>query len=424
MALDTQYRGLAGIQPTRVEPGDLSAGLARLDDAEVRAAQGMQNTMKMVEGGLTLKKQFEAERINQNLKNQMPRDATPLDYDLVNRYNTEVGGELPMTVDEKGMPRVDMSSIRDLYGLKSLAAIEAQGGNLDDATKLMLKQMTDDGYIHEAVNPDGTLRSAAELRDIMAKRPPVRGKDALDFEQTRIELESRYSQLQDLKRLLAAEGEELVGPWAGSVPKRFWDGMWAFMGNKAATERREGRRQTEMFSRADVLDLASKMKGALSDKDLALLIESVPTLSDTTATWGEFLDRLDTNMKKAAENMRDGVTFDADEELWSNLRTSAARTQTPVMPKFDPKKADLTLADKVPMVVNGYRNSFLLQGRIGTNEATGKRGVSFWADGQQYGRHIALPDDVLQWIASSQRALASGQAVSPYVKKQRTRGSR
>jgi len=424
MALDTQYRGLAGVQPTRAEPKDLTAGLARLDDAEVRASQGMQSTMQMVEGGLAMRQKFEAERINQNLKNQMPRDATPLDYDLLSRYTKEWGGELPMTVDDRGRQQIDLGSLRNFFSLKAMSEIEAQGSQLDEATKLMLKQMADDGYVHEAVGPDGRLRSTAELQAIMAKRPPVRGKDALAFEQTRIELESRYSQLQDLKRLLAAEGEELVGPTAGSVPKRFWDGMWAFFGNEAATGRRECRRQAEMFSRADVLDLASKMKGALSDKDLALLIESVPTLSDTTATWGTFLDRLDNNMKKAAQNLRDGISFDSDEELWSNLRTSAARGQPPVQPKFDPKKADLTLADKVPMVVNGYRNSFLLQGRIGTNEATGKRGISLWSDGQQYGRHIPLPDDVLQWVAASQRSLASGQAVSPYVKKQRTRGSR
>lgn len=421
MALDTAYRPLAGVQPLRMQPADLSAERQRISDAEVRAHEGAQGLLSTYERGLELKQKVEADRIRANLKKQLPANATPLDLQLLERHGAEIGGELPKTFDERGRQVIDVGALRNLFDLKTMAEIQtkSQTGALTDDQKVLLKEFADRGVLSEAYS-GGQLRSGPELAAHLATLGPAMTKEYREQQQAALDMQKRWEDLQEVRKIIDEDGEEVVGPWVGSKPARWWSRFRAMMGDEPHTRRVESQRQAEMFITRDVLGLIEKMKGSLSEKELDQLLSGVPKIQDTGRVWTEYLDKMSTALQASAENLRTGTTHQVTPEFWDQVRqlqgqASQAAAQEAASPAFNPNTAARSQADKVPQVVQGYKNSVLIAGTPSTNVRTGKRGVVLSTPGDQYGRFIELDDSILTWIRAAQNATMNNQPPPRYA---------
>jgi hypothetical protein len=113
-----------------------------------------------------------------------------------------------------------------------------------------------------------------------------------DIEQKEKE-QAKAVEVADLESTLKdiAMAEKLVASGAGGPVAGSWLGRTAtqYLGS---TEAYESQRQLEQFINQQVMALVPKLKGPLSEKELAFLMRSAPTLQDTPGVWSQYLTKL------------------------------------------------------------------------------------------------------------------------------------
>jgi hypothetical protein len=415
MAIDTQYRPLAGVRPTPVQPVDLSQGIARMDLAEVRARDSAQGLMQTFEQGLQVRQKVADDQLRTNMQRQLGPEATPQDVDLLNRYNAEIGGEVPMTLGAKGKMVVDIPAIRSLYGLKALAALEGDP-DATDQRKLLFSEAVKQGLTGELYR-DGKVISNEEIAAKLAALPSAMSAEQREINEKLLKLDERAERIRSVRGVLAKEtAGDVVGPIGGRLG--LWNQIRAALGSSVHLERLEDAAVMRQFIANDVRALVGDMKGAMNAQEVKLLFDSVPYMTDTVKVWQDYLDNVDRFLRKAADNMRAGIRHEYEPGFWEStvddpLSEQILRdAQNQAAPKFNPQTVDLSKADQVPPAVGGYKNSMLMQGRIGHLKSAGKQ-VLYWPETGQYLDLGKESTAFFEWHRAAQQSLTHGKPPPP-----------
>lgn len=114
------------------------------------------------------------------------------------------------------------------------------------------------------------------------------GKTAEQIAQELIVADSTGNAINKARGILQAQNT--VGPVVGSFVGVAATLFGAILGIDSEEQRRIGQRELEITSSEKILEGAQKMKGNLSDKDIAFLKATIPKLSDDEAVWTRYLN--------------------------------------------------------------------------------------------------------------------------------------
>jgi hypothetical protein len=181
-----------------------------------------------------------------------------------------------------------------LSQLMSGAGIPA-GDPADPSWKLMFDQLKTGGRAKNAFNEAGQPRSNAELRAELDNLPEGGGefdRMVATDQEARVEELANLQQTQaQVKQALQVVSDpaspNIVGPGAGSWLVQKLRRVQAAVGAGEAAF--EEQRALERLQSGLVLGRTAMLKGPLSEKELAFLQQSVPTLEDTEKTWENYL---------------------------------------------------------------------------------------------------------------------------------------
>ena len=144
----------------------------------------------------------------------------------------------------------------------------------------------------------------------------------------------RLDKVRDARNMVAQRGTELVGPLVGNPATRLSAQVVSALGSKDAEEMFSKQRELEFLVNTTVLELADKMKGNLSEKELALLKSSAPKLTDPPQVWIQFLNKLEQTLKTSINILQDtlqktGAAAASQQIQPGALATPAARETAP-----------------------------------------------------------------------------------------------
>ncbi len=109
------------------------------------------------------------------------------------------------------------------------------------------------------------------------------------------DLQQTQANIADIKQLVAAGAG---GPMGGSGVGQLAARVAAAAGSPDAYN---AQRVVEQFANKGIMDLTSKLKGPLSEKELAFLTKSVPTIADTPEVWARYLEQVEAAIQKAIQ---------------------------------------------------------------------------------------------------------------------------
>jgi hypothetical protein len=150
----------------------------------------------------------------------------------------------------------------------------------------------------------------------------------------------------------------------------------------------------------------------LSDKDIAFLLRSVRSMTDTPEAWNEYLNLRRELTKKAIANRQAGLYFpegsntalsiDSGQPVATPAPGSATApatgsTMTPTAAPAMPGGIDYSTYDRQPARVQSVPNSTLLRGRLVRDTRTGALGIDIG------GQILRVGDETWKWVQSEQR---------------------
>ena len=371
MALDASQFTLAGVNPVTnqlplhdigpiVDPGSFRNEPLRQNQIAVGQQERTMNEMKLQDAA-------RQQKLQRNLDKKLPRDATPLDHDILSSYNTEIGGTPPVAVDSDGRQVYDMNAIRNLMANKRALQFEAEGGfnkttPFQDAA---LAELAKSGYLASAYDPKtGMLKDENGLYNALLQTPRISSKDSVALQDSINELQSMQDLIASVRTRATSEN---VGARAGSWAATKWARAAALFGFD--DKQFEDHRALEMFIDQRALKAAEAMKGALSDNDIKFLKNSQIKMVDSPEAWDEYLKRFEDLNAKALANRRAGIFYDEGESTpvdrdGNPVRsgaTGAPGSSVPVTP--DGGAVDFSTYDQKPAVIRGLPNSQALRGQ-------------------------------------------------------------
>lgn len=248
-------------------------------------------------------------KLQRNLDAKLGRDATSLDHEVLQQFNSEIGTPPPTTVDSSGREIYDMAAIRNLMANKRALAFEAQGGfGTDKLTPFQEAAMTSaakSGYLAAMFNSKtGQLKSESEMYDALLQMPRATPADSIAMQDS---INGLNVVLQQIQNARARVSEDSVGPMSGNVAARKWAFVTAAFGGDS--KQFQTQRDLERFINQQALEAAQKMKGSLSDNDIKFLKDSVIKLEDTPESWMKWLDEFEGKTRQALANRQAGIYY-------------------------------------------------------------------------------------------------------------------
>lgn len=148
------------------------------------------------------------------------------------------------------------------------------------------------------------------------------------------------TQVQDLQQTLSNVGDirKLIAGGAGGPMGGSWLGQQAALAaaKVGATDPYDAQRMVEQFANKGIMELTSKLKGPLSEKELAFLTKSVPTIADTPQVWSRYLDQVEAAISKAISVKGGGSATSAPS---ASVGGPQAVRPTSAPPKFESMEA-------------------------------------------------------------------------------------
>lgn len=140
------------------------------------------------------------------------------------------------------------------------------------------------------------LQQKGELAAAKGGPRQLTAQQLADRQQGLADSESILGTISGARDLVNKDGVVGPGLTQGSVIGQNAAKLGALFGGDVS--KMQNQRELEMTVSQKVLDAASRMKGSLSDKDIAFLKNSVPKLADTPATWNKFLGNWESLTRK------------------------------------------------------------------------------------------------------------------------------
>lgn len=266
------------------------------------------------------------QEIEVNTFNLLPPNATQFDVQALDNY-LKMGGDVndvvnPMT-GKVDTVRLRESTQAKLYLQQTASQKQIVDKNAQEAERdIHAAFLSVPGGSQFITTPDGRLLSGPELfrkvnspegQRLLAQAQALKatrasGADKPEDVSSRNHSLATLEFLQQAKAAIEAPGD-ITGPLAGSAVGQGWAGLKAITGQALGksdwANDREKQRVLEMVSKQNVLEAAKSMKGNLSNKDVAFLEQSVPTLSDTEDVWKWFLDLYERMLRANLETVKD-----------------------------------------------------------------------------------------------------------------------
>jgi hypothetical protein len=400
MALNDAPLTIAALQQRPLRESNLAVVTPEsIAQSPLRSNQILLGNQQLLRGRLEIDEKARKARLQRNLDNKMPRDATSMDYQVLDGYNSQVGGELPMVADADGRQVYDMTSIKNLMANKNALAFEAAGGfGSDKLTPFQgaaLDSLAKSGNLAYAFDQStGKLKDSQGLAEALQMGPRVSPEDSIKLQDNINELETNKQTFARIRELTQKEG--VVGPLAGGKGGRLWAWVKAVGGD---SERFTDQREVEIFGNEKALKAAEAMKGALSDNDIKFLKDSLAKLTDSPELWDSFLDKLEAKNDEALSNRLNGLYFPEGATEAVPVASAGARGVTGTPAAAAMGGVDYSSYDQLPPRSSNVPNSTILRGTLGWKNGPGITLPS--------GKFYNIPDNLYRWVQDNQRQAAA-----------------
>jgi hypothetical protein len=223
---------------------------------------------------------------------------------LVKRY-FDLTGKLPPTSAE-GKFDLDAAQ-KEIVPIVEAARKYATAKNLTATQEAFVNFFEKQGRPELAVNPDGSMKSDRDLAaaaEALRKNPAPKELTALQQLEERKSLDAADGLLERMRSAQKTMSKDnVVGPVVGS-PVNPAPYLGAVFGGG---DTRNAQRELTMLVNELTAERTQALKGALSEKELRFLQQTVPKLSDDEAVWNKFLSERIPLLEKATQAGRSAL---------------------------------------------------------------------------------------------------------------------